>query len=822
MKHSTSQRMHHCSIKLIHKSVPKNYQHILALAFAVKEINEDPQILPNISVGFHILNSYYIAWMTYKATLNLLSPKHRFIPNFKSDTKNKLIAIIGSLSSRISTNVAASSSIYKIPQFTYGSFSPLQEDKTQFSFLYQMVPEEDHQYSGIIKLLQHFKWVWIGLFAVDDDHGDKFLQAIVPMLSRKGICYAFIERLIKQVHVHGVMEEIVERLENSPIFMERKANVYFVYAEPPSFQALRLLLLSASYFSFPPLSKVWIATSHWDFDSISLQKTWDIQTFHGSLVFNVLTKEPLGFREFIQTIRPSWSTGDGFIQDFWEQAFSCSLKMPKEEDQMDLCSGKEKLETIPGTLFEMNMTGHSYNVYNAVYAVAHALHAIYKSISEHRRLIKHGKLSFQNVEPWQLHSFLKGMVFNNSARDTIHLNENRTLVAAFDVTNWRMFPNGSALRVIVGKMDPQAPPGKEFTINDDQIVWHTNFNQVLPLSVCNDNCYPGSHRKKKQGEKFCCYDCALCSEGMISNQKDMDACAKCSEDQHPNLSQDQCIPKDISYLSYEEPLGIVLALSAAIFVFITALVIGTFWKYQNTPLVKANNRSLTYILLTSLLLCFLCSLLFIGEPTEITCLLRQTLFGIIFSAALSALLAKTITVVLAFMAMKPNSRMRKWMGKRTSAVIALCCPFIQTGLCIFWLSTSPPFPDMDMQSLNGEIILECNEGSVVFFYCALSYMVFLALISFTVAFVARKLPDSFNEAKFITFSMLVFCSVWASFVPAYLSTKGKHMVAVEIFSILISTAGLLGCIFFPKCYIIVLRPELNNREQLVNRRSKKL
>ncbi|EHB05953.1 Vomeronasal type-2 receptor 26 [Heterocephalus glaber] len=158
----------------------------------------------------------------------------------------------------------------------------------------------------------------------------------------------------------------------------------------------------------------------------------------------------------------------------------------------------------------------------------------------------------------------------------------------------------------------------------------------------------------------------------------------------------------------------------------------------------------------------------------------------------------------------PGRRMRQLLVSGAPLYIIPICSLIQLTLCEIWMGTNPPYIGTDAHSEHGHIIIVCSKGSLTAFYCVLGYLGSLALVSFTVAFLARNLSETFNEAKFLTFSMPVFCSVWITFLPVYHSTKGKVMVAMEVFSILASSAGLLGCSFGPKCYNILLRPERNS------------
>ncbi|XP_038599092.1 vomeronasal type-2 receptor 26-like [Tachyglossus aculeatus] len=775
----------------------KHYQHLVALVFAVEEINKDPSLLPNISLGFHLFNVHFLGPIAAESSMALLSGRAGMVPNYNCEPEqlDKLLAVIGGMSPAVSMTSSWLLGLHKLPQICYGPEDPTFRDKALFPSLYQISARSPALSSGMIRLMKQFHWAWIGILVTDDIRGETFATVLMEEMAKNAICVAYVKR------VNDYFSNSVFSLEyNHRQMITSSANVVAAYGDTFS-----LLAIVYGMDHHPVFGKVWVTTSDWDLTTNTYMRNNTF--FQGSLLFSLHRKEIPDFRHFELILNPRKYPMDVFIPMFWQWAFDCQDL--DSFDSLKMCHLNETLESRPLDFWDMKISAQSYSVYSAVYAIAHALHQetwVAKDMETSGDGPNHG-----TPRPWQLHSSLENVRHHTRTGEQIHLDDPSWVTTTFEILNYQILKNGTKGYIKVGEFKPLAPAGQDFIISEERIMWNELFSET-PCSVCSESCQLGFRNTAREGKAACCYDCVPCAEGEISNQTDVDQCIKCPQDEFPSPQKDQCVPKAVVFLSYKEPLGMVLASSALFFCLVTTLVLGVFIHHRDTPVVKANNRSLSYTLLRALLLCFLSSLTFVGCPGMVTCLLRQTAFGVSFSVAVSTVLAKTVTVVLAFRATRPGNRMRMWLGPRAPSSIVCTCSLVQVGICTVWLGTFPPFPDVDMASEAGVIIVQCNEGSTIAVYCVLGYMWLLALVSLMVAFLARKLPDSFNEAKFITFSMLVFCSVWVSFLPTYLSTKGRATVALEVFSILASGAGLLGCIFGPKVYVILLRPDRNIRE----------
>ncbi|XP_073507524.1 extracellular calcium-sensing receptor-like [Phyllobates terribilis] len=780
----------------------QSYQIMQALIFAVEEINTNPDILPNITLGFQIYDTCTILRRAAEGTLWMLSGGEPSVPNYRCGEEGTLVGIVGDSASTRSILMAQILGLYRYPQISYFSTSPFLSNRNLFPSFFRTVPSDAFQYRGLAELILYFGWTWVGLLASDNDYGQPGIQVVKQKIVKAGACVAFIENIMTGQPNRGA-PRIVNVIKDS---------------------SAKVVLVLSSVFDFLPVveelvkqnitGKIWIASESWSTSPL-LNKEKFKPVLVGTIGFAIHGGQMAGFVEHLNNLHPSTSPNDHFLLKLWEETFSCKwTNLHTRADgvlnqTINECIREEKLESVMGNV-DLRI---KFNVYTAVYAFAWAIQNLLQCEPGKGPFLNGTCANISSLHPWQLLHYIKTVDFETKDKAHIFFNNKGDPPALYDIVNWQLNSTGSMEQKIVGSFDSSSPEGIRMKINNADIIWRSE----TPQSKCSPSCPLGSRKATIPGKPMCCFECVQCPKGEIANMTDAVDCQKCSWDTWPNTQQDMCLRRAIEFLSYDEAMGINLAALSIISSLIPIGVLRIFICYNTTPIVRANNWSLSCLLLVALFFCFLSSLAFIGYPHPEKCLLRQVAFGLAFTLCISCVLAKTITVVIAFTATKPGTSLRRWTGGKLSYSVAVTCVLIQISVCVTWLSYSPPFPEYDTQTPSSVIILNCNEGSPFAFWVMLGYLGLLATVSFIVAFLARRLPDSFNEAKYITFSMLAFLCVWISFIPATLSSRGKYTVAMEIFAILSSSWAIVVCIFLPKCFVILFRPDLNVRQNLMRK-----
>uniref|UniRef100_A0A671Y939 Olfactory receptor C family, r1 n=1 Tax=Sparus aurata TaxID=8175 RepID=A0A671Y939_SPAAU len=768
-------------------------QYIYAMVFALEEINHSSNLLPGLKLGYLIHDSCSLHPWAMQAALSLVGGN-------STSCDRPIPLIIGgssSIAAKILCNVLGPLSV---PLVSYTASCPCLSDRRQFPNFFRTMASDIYQARAIAQLAIRFKWTWIGAVVANNDYGH---MAVKEETQGKGVCLAFVETLQRENIVSDARQAAL-RIQAS------NAKVILVFSWYTDVRELFLQLAKINV-----TNRQFLASEAWSTSGNLLQNLVTSQVASGVLGVAIRSSPIPGFESYLRNLKPSRRPDDAFLKEFWENEFGCSPGANRllQKTYLPPCSGTESLERVQNFFTDTSQLRVTYNVYLAVYAAAHALHSLLSCSS---RDSPPGNTSAtcsspKHIKPRELLQHLNNMNFTTPQGELLYF-KGADVPAKYDLVNWQNTPEGSLKLVLIGRVD-----GFDLYLNESAIQWSTGTNQV-PVSVCSESCPPGTRKANRKGEPLCCFDCIPCAEGEVSNETGSLHCESCPSEFWSNVDLTACVPRQLDFLSFNETLGITLTTAAVSGAAVTTAVFVVFILYHQTPMVRANNSELSFLLLVSLKLCFLCSLVFIGRPSVWSCRFQQAAFGISFVLCVSCLKVKTIVVLAAFRSARPGAAaLMKWFGpgqQRGSVGLFTC---IQVIICIIWLSLSPPVPQADLDIPELQVTLMCSMASVVGFSLVLGYIGLLACTCLLLAFLARKLPDNFNEAKLITFSMLIFCAVWVAFVPAYVSSPGKYAVAVEIFAILASSYGLLLCMFAPKCFIILLRPEKNTKKHLMAR-----
>uniref|UniRef100_A0A671U6E3 G-protein coupled receptors family 3 profile domain-containing protein n=1 Tax=Sparus aurata TaxID=8175 RepID=A0A671U6E3_SPAAU len=770
----------------------REFKFAQAVIFAVNEINNSPDMLPDFKLGYKIYDNC--------GTMDILRAALALASGIKGEvshnncTKTETVqAILGHSGSSPTIAFAPVVGRFQIPVVSHFATCACLSNRKDYPTFFRTIPSDYYQSRALAKLVKHFGWTWIGAIAVDNEYGRNGIAAFNQAAHEYGVCIEYSEAFSSSDPPER-LQRIVEIIKHgtSKVMM--------------AFTSHREIKLMAKELYKQNITGMqWVGSDAWITDH-SLTDSEGYSILVGSLGFTVSKAKIPGLEEHLRQLHPSQFPDSQFVRDFWEDVFDCALN-GSANTQKKPCSGSESLQNVKSTFTDVSELRFTHNVYKSVYAVAQALDNLIKCEGG-KGLFSNGRCAdTKHIQPWQVLQYLNTVNFTTEEGEKVYFDSNGDSPARYELVNLKMANKGTMEGATVGIYDATLPESHQFIMNGIPVE--------VPVSVCSDSCLPGTRKVLQKGKPVCCYDCLPCPAGEINSIH----CIKCPSMFWSNEQKDACIPKAIEFLAYDETLGTLLVLFSLLGVFLTMITTLVFYCHLETPLVRANNSELSFLLLFSLSLCFLCSLTFIGRPSEWSCMLRHTAFGITFVLCISCVLGKTIVVLMAFRATLPGSDVMKWFGPAQQKLSVLGFTLIQVLICILWLTINPPFPSQNVSLYEDKIILECALGSAVGFWAVLGYIGLLAMLCFILAFLARKLPDNFNEAKCITFSMLIFCAVWITFIPAYVSSPGKFTVAVEIFAILASSYGLLFCIFLPKCYIILFRPEQNTRKHLMGKTS---
>ncbi|XP_026048114.1 extracellular calcium-sensing receptor-like [Astatotilapia calliptera] len=763
-----------------------------AMVFAIEEINNNTELLPGIRLGYQIYDSCASVSMTVHLAFQFLNSLDLVFHTGKNCSQSGMVmAVVGESGSTPSISMSRIISPFNIPQVSPSATCACLSDKQQYPSFFRTIPSDQFQAGALAKLVKQFGWTWIGAVRSDTDYGNNGMASFLEAAKKEGICVEYSVSFYR-THPHSRIQKVADVI--------RRSTSMVVVAFAPSGD-MRILLAELSREPFPP--RQWIGSESW-VTNPGLRK---YSFLAGTIGFGIQKSVIPGFRNFLLNLSFAQVAVSPLLTEFWEDSFNCTIKESNSAGKK-VCNGTEDIKTLQTPYTDTSQLRISNMVYKAVYAIAHAIH---NALCQGRNVTAQcDKLT--KLQSKQILTELKKVNFSRNGYD-VSFDTNGDPVAIYELVNWQKTMAGITDIVTVGLYDASLPEGQEFQINKN-IIWMEGSTKV-PVSVCSGSCPPGTRKVLQKGKPICCYDCTACPEGEISNTTDSADCLPCHMEFQPNAKRDTCIPKPIEFLSFQDILGIILATFSVLGACLTIITTAIFLRHRTSPIVRANNSELSFLLLISLTLCFLCSITFIGAPSEWSCMLRHTAFGITFVLCISCVLGKTIVVLMAFKARLPGSNVMKWFGPPQQRMTVMSFTFIQVLICTIWLVLSPPFPIKNLTAYKEKIILECALGSAVGFWAVLGYIGLLASFCFVLAFLARKLPDNFNEAKLITFSMLIFCAVWITFIPAYVSSPGKFTVVVEIFAILASSFGLIMCIFAPKCFIILFKPEKNTKKYLM-------
>ncbi|KAI1888163.1 hypothetical protein AGOR_G00182200 [Albula goreensis] len=775
----------------------RGIQRLEAMLFAIDEINRDPSLLPGVALGAHILDT--CSRDTYaleqslefvRASLTKVDDTEFICPDgsyaLQENTPLAIAGVIGGSFSSVSIQVANLLRLFQIPQISYASTSAKLSDKSRYDYFARTVPPDFYQAKAMAEILRFFNWTYVSTVASEGDYGETGIEAFEQEARLRNICISTSEK-VGRSNVKKSYDAVIRQLQQKP---NAKVAVLFMRSDDA-----RELLAAAGRLN---ASFIWIASDGWGAQE-SIVKSNEIVA-DGAITLELAAHPVREFNRYFQQLNPNSNSRNPWYKDFWEQKFQCTLHGANGDKASHLKPCGKHL-AIDSSNFEPE--SKIMFVVNAVYAMAHALHKMQRTLCSNTTKLCEAMKSLDGRKLYRdylLDINFKAPFSPPGIDSFVKFDANGDGMGRYNIFNYQRTAEKYTY-IQVGEW------AETLSLNSDLVRWSQGA-VATPTSQCSDPCALNEMKKMQAGE-YCCWICTPCDAHEYL--ADEFTCAPCSPGQWPNDDLTGCYDLPEDYIMWEDAWAIGPVAIACVGFISTALVVGVFIRHNDTPLVKASGRELCYILLLGVFMSYSMTFFFIAKPSPAICTLRRLGLGTSFAVCYSALLTKTNRIARIFGGVKDGAQRPRFISPSSQVFICLSLISVQLVLVSVWLLLEVPGTRrFTLPERRETVILKCNvrDSSMLL---SLSYDVVLVVLCTVYAFKTRKCPENFNEAKFIGFTMYTTCIIWLAFLPIFYVTSSDYRVQTTTMCISVSLSGfvVLGCMFAPKVHIIMFQPQKN-------------
>ncbi|XP_059491291.1 metabotropic glutamate receptor isoform X2 [Neocloeon triangulifer] len=785
-----------CGPKVYNRGV----QRLEAMLWAVDRINADHHLLPTIRLGVNILDTCsrdtyalnrsleFIRGSLNNMDVSAFECNDRRPPRIRSNSTGPVFGVVGGSYSSVSLQVANLLRLFHIPQISPASTAKALSDKTRFDYFARTVPPDTFQAIALVDIVKSLNWSYVSTVYSEGSYGEYGIEVFHREAQERNVCIAAAEK-VPSAADERVFESILGKLLKK---QNAKGVVLFTRAEDARG------LLSAS--KRMQTSLYWIASDGWGKQQKLVESLEEVA--EGAITVELQSEHMPGFDEYMMSLTPDNNHRNPWFDEYWQDTFGCVLPQYANAENIDveICSSDLRLSEKVGYEQESKVQF----VVDAVYAFAYALHNLHKDLCRSKDRVCHTMALYDGGDFYR--NYLLNVAFTDLANSEVKFDSQGDGLARYDILNYQKLPNTSGYHYkVVGKWF------HSLELNIDELVWNRGLD-VIPTSACSLPCAVGMI-KMQQGDT-CCWICDKCEE--YEFVYDEFTCRDCGPGRWPYPDKLSCFDLPLQYMRWDSLFAIVPAAISCLGIILTLGVMILFIRNNDTPLVKASGRELSYLLLAGILLCYLNTFALLVKPTTASCILQRFGVGGGFSIIYGALLTKTNRISRIFDSAAKSAKRPDFISPKSQLIITCTFIGVQVLFTAVWLLVETPgtrhyYPDRT------QVILKCKIHDSSFLISQV-YNMLLITICTVYAVKTRKIPENFNESKFIGFTMYTTCIIWLAFIPIYFGTGNSYEIQVTTLCVAISLSAsvALVCLYSPKIYIIVFHPDKNVRKLTMN------